>query len=153
MKKFLLVVALIAVSLRTGFAQQQANARRTKAVIVAFFDEERLRERIDGQATLKIFESFLNVNQEIAKRDFPEVEFRILKGGELLRLPDGTGLNIQNIQPVLGYVFSTRGKKRVVLNGPQSDVDFACAATAFFGGLPRLVRNRFQLSDCRIVGK
>ena len=132
MRKLLPVVALMAVTLGTGFAQQQANARRTRAVIVAFFDEERLRNRIDGQAALKDFESFLKVNQEIAKREFPEADFRILAGGELLRLPDGTGLNVQNIQPPLGYVLSTRGKKRVVLSGPQSDVDFACAAAAFF---------------------
>ena len=130
--KLLLVVALIPVSLVTGFAQQRANARRTKAVIVAFIDEDRLRDRIDGEARLKNFESFLKVNQQIAKRDFPEAEFRILRGGELLRLPDGTGLNIQNIQPVLGYVLSTWGKKHVVLSGPQTDTDFACAAAAFF---------------------
>jgi hypothetical protein len=132
MRKLLLVAAFIAVGLKPGFAQQQAKARRTKGVIVAFFDEERLRNRIDGQATLKDFEFFLNVNKEIAKQNFPEVEFRILKAGELLRLPDGTGLNVQNIQPVLGYVFSMRGKKHVVLSGPQSDVDFACAVAAFF---------------------
>jgi hypothetical protein len=132
MSSVLLVVTLIAVNLGTGFAQQRANGKRTKAVIVAFFDEERLRNRFDGQATLKDFESFLKVNQEIANRDFPDVEFRILTRGELLRLPDGTGLNVQNIQPALGYVLSRRGKKRVVLSGLQSDVDFACAAAAFF---------------------
>lgn len=132
MRRPLVVVTLIAVNLGVGFAQERVNARRTKAVIVAFFDEERLSNRFNGQTTLKEFESFLKMNQEIAKRDFPEVEFRILRRGQLLRLPDGTGLNVQNIQPALGYVLSTRGKKRVVLGGPQTDVDFACAAVAFF---------------------
>jgi hypothetical protein len=132
MRKLLLVVTLIAVNLGTGFAQQRANAGRTKAVIVAFFDEERVRNSVDGQATLEAFEFFLKQIQEIAKRDFPDVEFRILRRGELLRLPDGTGLNVQNIQPALGYVLSARGKKRRVLSGVQSDTDFACAAAAFF---------------------
>src|SRR5438552_1076628 len=128
MRKLLLVAALAAVNLGTGFAQRQARGGVTKPVIVAFFDEERLR----NQAALKEFEAFLKVNQEIARRDFPDVEFRILRRGELLRLPDGTALNVQNIQPTLGYVLAARGKKHVVLSGPQSDVDFACAAAAFF---------------------
>jgi len=79
------------------------------------------------------FTYFLKPIQELVKRDFPDVEFRIMKRGDFLRLPDGTGLNIQNIQPILGYVFSERGKKRRILSGPQSDSDFACAASAFFG--------------------
>ena len=132
MRTLLLVVILSAANPGTGFARQRAGDARTKAAIVAFFDEERLRNRFDGQAALKDFDSFLKVNQEIARRDFPDVEFRMLARGELLRLPDGTGLNVQNLQPMLGYVLSARGKKRLVLSGPQSDVDFACAAAAFF---------------------
>jgi hypothetical protein len=132
MRKLLLVVTLIAANLGTGFAQQRSNAGKTKSVIVAFFDEERLRSAIDGQARWEGFEFFLSRIQEIAKRDFPDVEFRTLGRGELLRLSDGTGLNVQNIQPVLGYVLSAPGKKHRVLSGVQSDADFACAAAAFF---------------------
>ena len=132
MRKLLLVVTLAALNPGRGFAQREAKGRTMKPVIVAFLDEERLRNRFDGEAALKDFKSFLKVNQEIARRDFPDVEFRILGRGELLRLPDGTALNVQNMQPILGYVLSARGKKHVVLSGAQSDVDFACAAVAFF---------------------
>jgi hypothetical protein len=131
MRTLLLIVPLIAVNLETSFAQQRANALRTKGIIVAFFDEERLTTP-DGQAAMNGFETFLKPVQEIAKRDFPDVEFRILRRGELLRLPDGTGLNVQNIRPALGYVLSARGRKRRVLGGVQTDVDLACAAAAFF---------------------
>ncbi len=132
MKTLLLIVTLSATSLGTGFARQRASDPRTKAVIVAFFDEQRLRDYTDGQARLQAFQFFLKPIQEIAKREFPDVEFRIVRRGEFLRLPDGTGLNIQNIQPAVGYVLSARGKKRRVLSGVQSDMDFACAAAAFF---------------------
>ncbi len=132
MRTLLLVVTLSAANLGTGFPRQRAGDARTKAVIVAFFDEERLRNRVDGQETLQTFEFFLKPIQEIAKREFPDVDFRILKRGEFLRLPDGTGFNVQNIQPAVGYVLSARGKKRRVLNGVQSDADFACAVAAFF---------------------
>src|SRR5437016_11206244 len=132
MRTLLLVVMLSAANPGTGFARQRAGDARTKAAIVAFFDEERLTNRPDGQATLQAFEFFLKPIQQIAKRDFPDADFRILKRGEFLRLPDGTGLNVQNIQPAVGYVLSARGRKRRVLSGVQSDLDFACAAAAFF---------------------
>jgi hypothetical protein len=132
MRRLLLVVTLIAANLETGVAQQRANAGRAKGVIVAFFDEERLKNAVDGQATWENFEFFLRLIQEIAKRDFPDVEFRTLRRGELLRLSDRTALNVQNIQPALGYVLSAPGKKHRVLSGVQSDADFACAAAAFF---------------------
>jgi hypothetical protein len=133
MRTLLLVATLSAVSLGTGFARQRANDARPKAVIVAFVDEGRLKDRADGRATLEGFEFFLKPIQEIAKRDFPNADFKILRQGEFLRLPDGSGLNVQNIQPAVGYVLSARGKKRRVLSGVQSDADFACAAAAFFG--------------------
>jgi len=132
MRKLLLVVTLIALNLGSGFARQRPNAATTKALIVAFLDEERLSNRADGQALLEDFEFFMKPIVEIAKRDFPDVEFRILKRGELLRLPDGSKLNVKTIQPVLGYVLSARGKKHRILSGVQSDADFACAAAAFF---------------------
>jgi hypothetical protein len=91
-----------------------------------------LRNEAGGQAELENYSFFFKQIQEIAKRDFPDVEVRTLKRGELIRLPDGTGLNLQNMKPELGYVFSMRGKKRRVLSGVQSDADFACAASAFF---------------------
>ena len=131
MRKPLLAITLIAVNLAMGFAQEQGKARKTKGVAVAFFDEERLRDRA-GQATMENFEFFLMRIREIVKRDFPDVEFRILRRGELLHLPDGTALNVQNIQPKLGYILSARGKKRRVLSEVQSEADFACAAAAFF---------------------
>jgi hypothetical protein len=130
--RVLLLITLIAVNGETGFAQKRSNAVRSRAVAVAFFDEERLQNRADGQAMLENFEFFLKTIQEVAKRDFPDVEFRIVRRGDFLRLPDGTGLNVQNIGPEVGYVLSARGKKRRILSGVQSEVDFACAAAAFF---------------------
>lgn len=132
MKKLLPIVLLMAVNPGTGFARQRVTPLQTKAVIVAFMDESRLNDSAETRTTLDNFNFFLDSIQTIAKRDFPDVEFRVLKRGELLRLPDGTGLNVQNLLPSLGYVFSERGKKRSILSGPQSDKDFACAAAAFF---------------------
>jgi len=126
------VAALIAANLGTGFAQQRADLRRAKGVIVAFYDEDRLKSRADGQQTLESFRFFLTPIQQIAKRDFPDIEFRVLTLGALLRLPDGTGLNVQNVQPMLGFVLSAPGRKRRMLTGVQSEQDFACAAAAYF---------------------
>lgn len=131
MRKLLLVSTLVATSLATGFAQTSGSISRPKRVAVAFFDEERLRNPA-GQADLESFQFFLNPIKEIVKRDFPDVELKILKRGELLRLPDGTGINVQNLEPPLGYIFFAQGKKRRLLSGAQSEVDFACAAAAFF---------------------
>src|SRR5262249_16778639 len=127
------VITFIAVNLTSGFAQTRFNPPATRKVVVAFFDEKRIMSYgSDGQVTLDNYMFFLKQIQEIAKRDFPDVEFKILKRGELFRLSDGTGLNVQNMQPLLGYVFSMRGKKRRILSGVQSEVDFACAASTFF---------------------
>jgi hypothetical protein len=101
-------------------------------MVVAFYDEPRLRSEAGGEAVLENYSFFFKQIQEIAKRDFPDVEVRTLKRGDLIHLPDGTALNVQNMQPKLGYVFSMRGKKRRMLTGVQSEVDFACAASAFF---------------------
>lgn len=133
MRSLILAGALIVLGQWTGFAQQPALRSTTKGAVVAFYDLERMRGRSDTRSSLEDFEYFLHPIQEVVKRDFPDVEFRVMKRGEFLRLPDGTGLNIQNIQPILGYVFSARGKKRRILSGAQSDTDFACAASAFFG--------------------
>jgi len=131
MGKFLLLIILVAASPGAGFAQKGSKAVRTKGIAVAFFDEGRLQSSGD-QAALKDFEYFLELNRKITKRDFPDVEMRILRRGELLHLPDGTRLNVQTIQPRLGYVLSAPRKKRLMLSGVQSDTDFACAAAAFF---------------------
>src|SRR5689334_16250707 len=131
MRSLILATALIVAGQPTAFASPSGNT--TKGVVVAFYDLERLRGRSDAESSMDSFTYFLKPIQELVKRDFPDVEFRIMKRGDFLRLPDGTGLNIQNIQPILGYVFSERGKKRRILSGPQSDEDFACAASAFFG--------------------
>ena len=131
MTKLLLVITVIAASVATGVAQTKSKIRKTKGVAVAFFDEERLQGPA-GQATLETFDYFLNLNREIVERDFPDIELRILRRGELLHLPDGTGLNVQTMQPALGYVLSAPGKKRRVLTGVRSDAAFACAAAAFF---------------------
>jgi hypothetical protein len=55
-----------------------------------------------------------------------------VRRGELVHLPDGSGLNVQNMQPALGYVFAVPGRKHYVLSGIQSDADFACAAATYF---------------------
>jgi hypothetical protein len=134
MGKHLLVVTLIVLNfldLGTAFGQQPGHPAKN-SVIVAFYDEERLKNLVDGQTTLENFEYFLKPIQEIARRDFPDVEFTVLKQGGLLRLPDGTNLNVSNVQPALGFVLSARGRKRRILSGPQSEADFACAAAAFY---------------------
>jgi len=131
MRRPLLVITLIAASLAMGFAREQAKIRRPKGFAVAFFDEERLRDRI-GRDALENFQFFLPRIQEIVKRDFPDVEFKLVRRGQLLHLPDGTALNVQNIHPKLGYVLAAPGKKRRFLSEAQSETDFACAAGAFF---------------------
>jgi len=131
MRRLLLVITLITANLGIGLAQKGSKIGGTKGIAVAFFDEERLRSPA-GEATLRNFYSFYEPIREIVKRDFPDVELRILKRGELLRLPDRTGLNVQNLEPPLGYILSATGKKRRLLSGVQSDLDFACAAATFF---------------------
>src|SRR5262245_45681391 len=131
MRKALLLMTLVVAGLVTGFAKEQSKTRRPKGVAAAFYDEGRLRDRKD-QATMESFQFFLPRIQEIVRRDFPDVEFRIVRRGELLHLPDGTALNVQNIQPKLGYVLAVRGKKRRFLTELQSEADFACAAGVFF---------------------
>jgi hypothetical protein len=130
MKRLLLVLVLIVASLQTGLAERR-NAPRKRPVAVAFFDEVRLRSS-EGEATFEDFQYFFESIHEIIERDFPDVEFWILKRGELLSLPDGTRLNVQTLQPELGFVFAAAGKKRRMLSGVRSDMDFACAAAEFF---------------------
>jgi hypothetical protein len=132
MRNLLLVMSLILANLGTGFAQK-GKVRPVKNVAVAFFDEDRLRHPA-GQDALRDFEFFFQQIHEIVERDFPNVELRILGRGELLRLPDGTALNVQNMRPEIGYVFSKSGRKNRVLTGVQTDADFACAAASFFRG-------------------
>jgi hypothetical protein len=131
MRKLVLVITLLVATSGIRFAQTRDKAGKTKGVAVAFFDEERLQSPA-GEAALQNFLFFLKPIQEIVKRDFPDVELRILRRGELLRLPDHTGLNVQTTQPPLGYILSAAGKKKRLLSGVQSDVDFACTAAAFF---------------------
>ena len=132
MNRVLFVLTLMAVNLESGLAQQTADLRKAKAVIVAFYDEDRLRSQSGGQDALDSFKFFLKPIQEIAKQDFSYAEFRILPRGTLLRLPDGTGFNVQNVEPLLGFVLVAPGKKRRILSGVQSEQDFACAAAAYF---------------------
>jgi hypothetical protein len=115
----------------TANAQKSHRTGGRKAIAVAFFDEQRLQTQA-GRAAREDFQFFLKSIQQIMKRDFPGVELRIAQGSELIRLPDGTDLNIRNLQPELGYVFSVGGKKRQILSGVQTDADFACAAAAYF---------------------
>jgi hypothetical protein len=130
MRNLLLVMSLIVASLGTGFAQK-GRVRPPKNVAVAFFDEDRLRHPA-GQDALRDFEFFFQQIHGIVERDFPNVELRIVARGELLHLPDGTNLNVQNMRPEIGYVFSKPGRKNRVMTGVQTEADFACAAGAFF---------------------
>jgi hypothetical protein len=129
MRRLLLVTTLIAASVSIGFAQRTRG--RSRAIAVAFFDHERLRHPA-GQEALQDFEFFFRQIHDIVKRDFPNVELRILAPGELLHLPDGTSLNVQNMRQEIGYVLSASGRKNRVLTGVQTDADFACAAAKFF---------------------
>ena len=134
MRRLLLAITLLAVSFQTGFAQKAArskDATRSRRIAVAFFDDGRLRDA-DGQARLKDFRYFFTMIQEIAKKDFPDVELKLVGRGELVKLPDYTNLNVETMQPSLGFVLAQPGSKRRVLTGVQTDADFACAAAAYF---------------------
>ena len=134
MRRLLLAITLLAASFQTGFAQKAANApnaTRSRRIAVAFFDDGRLRDA-DGQARLKDFRYFFTMIQEIAKKDFPDVELKLVGRGELVKLPDYTNLNVETMQPSLGFVMARPGAKRRVLSGVQTDADFACAAAAYF---------------------
>jgi hypothetical protein len=130
MRKVALAMTLMIATIATGFAEQKQVPPR-KGVAVAFFDVERLQSS-GGRTALENFKFFFSRIHEIVQSDFPEVELRILGRGELLHLPDGTRLNVQTIQPELGYVLSAPRKKRRVMGGLMSEVDFACAASDFF---------------------
>jgi len=133
MRRLALVITLLAANLGTGYAQKAGRTVQPKGVVVAFFDQQRLQYG-PGPATLEDFKFFFKLIQEIANRDFPDIQLKTLGRGELLLLPDGTRLNVETLRPELGFVLAARGKKRKVLTGVQSDMDFACAAAAFFGG-------------------
>jgi hypothetical protein len=130
MKRLLLIVVLIGAGLQTGQAERRKTPRK-RPVAVAFFDEERLRSG-EGQATFEDFQYFFEIIHQIVERDFPDVELWILRRGELLSLPDGTRLNVGTIRPEVGFVLAEAGKKRRMLAGVRSDMDFACAAAEFF---------------------
>jgi hypothetical protein len=124
----LLIVMIVALLIPSaGLAQKRASAKMIKGVAVAFWDDGRT-----DQATIQEFEYFLKPIQELVKRDFPGLEFKVLRRGELFELPDGTGLNVENLHEGIGFVLSQRGKKRRMLTGVQTDADFACAAASFF---------------------
>lgn len=129
MRKLLLVILLMSASV-AGLAERK-QAATTIGVAVAFFDIERLQGNA-GRTAFENFQFFFSRIEEIVKQDFPGVELRILGRGELLHLPDGTRLNVQTIQPELGYVLAAPRKKRRILSGLRSEVDFACAASDFF---------------------
>src|SRR5260370_27292327 len=131
MRELVLVITLLVANFGIGFAQTREKAGKSRGVAVAFFDEERLQGPA-GEAALQNFLFFLKPIQEIVKRDFPDIELRILRRGELLRLPDHTALNVQTSQQPLGYILSAAGKKKRLLSGVQSDADFACTAAALF---------------------
>jgi hypothetical protein len=133
MRSVLLSLTFVTLGFGIAFGQQRVTkVTKPRGLVVAFCDEQRLRNAAGGQAQLENYSFFFKQIQEIAKRDFPDVQFRTLRRGEIIRLSDGTGLNLQNMKPELGYVFSMPGKKHRVLSGMQSDADFACAASAFF---------------------
>jgi len=136
MRRLLLSLTLIALTGTLGIAQKTRKHTKKppapyKAIAVAFYDESRLRER-GAEGELTDFQYFFKDIQQIAVRDFPNVELKVLQAGELLHLPDGTNLNVQNMRPDLGYVLSATGKKARILTGVQSEADFACAASTFF---------------------
>jgi len=130
MLRLLLLTTLIAANVGVGFAQRASRPGKAR-VAVAFFDDERLQHPA-GREALQYFEFYFLQIHEIVKRDFPNVELRILGPGELLHLPNGTNLNVQNMRQEIGYVLSASGKKSRVLTGVQTEADFACAAANFF---------------------
>jgi hypothetical protein len=131
MRRLLLLVAISAITLSgAGFAQARKKQPR-RGMAVAFFDIERLQSP-EGESAMEDFEFYFHQIRQIVTRDFPNVQLRILTKGELLSLPNGDRLNVQNMRPEIGYVLSAPGKKQRVLTGIQTDADFACAAATFF---------------------
>src|SRR5262249_19652892 len=99
MRRLLLAITLLALSFQTGFAQKPAKAKdatRNRRIAVAFFDDTRLRDA-DGEAQLKDFRYFFTMIQEIARKDFPDVELKLVGRGELVKLPDYTNLNVETM--------------------------------------------------------
>jgi hypothetical protein len=127
MRKRVLFFCVITLQIATGFSQGRGSRGGVKGVAVAFIDEG----RVDG-GTVDDFQFYLQPIQSILKRDFVGVDFKVLRRGELLRLPDGTGLNVEIAHSAVGIVLAAPGKKRLMLSGVQTDSDFACAAAAFF---------------------
>ena len=127
MKRRVLLLGVIALQIVNGFSQGRATRGLSKGVAVAFIDER----RVDG-GTVDDFQFYLQPIQSIIKRDFAGVDFKVLRRGELLHLPDGTGLNVETAHAAVGIVLAAPGKKRRMLSGVQSDSDFACAAVVFF---------------------
>jgi len=127
MKKRVLLFCVITLQIATGFSQARGKRSAAKGVAVAFIDER----RVDG-GTVDDFQFYLQPIQSIINRDFSGVDFKVLRRGELLRLPDGTGLNVEIAPTAVGVVLAAPGKKRRMLSGVQTDSDFACAAAAYF---------------------
>jgi hypothetical protein len=131
MKILLLVTALSVTIPGTAFGEQAKKSRTATAMAVAYVDEERLSGP-EHAAELQNFRYFVPRIEEVVKRDFPGIEFKIARRGELVRLPDGTRLNVQNVEPAVGVILGMRGKKRRLLSGVQTEADFACAAASYF---------------------
>ena len=131
MKHVRVPMLLLVLSCFSAFAQERAPSRTPRGVMIVFADTMRLTSR-EGQSTLDDFRYYLEKIREIAKREFPDVELKVLDRGELVTLPDGTRFNSTNARVPLGLVFSARGKKRIELYGVQTEVDFACTAASFF---------------------
>src|SRR5262249_15758354 len=124
MKKLLLIIVFMLTS-QLAVAQKKGHRPQsgiTHLSALASLANNRLPSQT-GDTTVEDFEFYSSRIQEIVKRDFPGVEFKVLKRGELLHLPDGTGLNVETLHPELGYVLATRGRKRRILSGVQSDGD------------------------------
>jgi hypothetical protein len=127
MKKRALLLGIIALQIVTGFSQGRAPRGGSKGIAVLFIDDRRV-----DRGTVDDFQFYIQPIQSIVNRDFAGVDFKVLRRGELLHLPDGTGLNVETSHSAVGVVLAAAGKKRRMLSGVQTDSDFACAAAAYF---------------------
>ncbi len=124
MKRVSIVIGLMFVVSVTGFTQ-------SAGIAIAYFDAERLTSK-GRQTELYDFKYFLPLIQQVIKRDFPNIEYKLVEQGEMVNLPDGSRFSVTTAKAPMGIVLSAKGKKRVELRGVQTDNDFGCAASTFF---------------------
>src|SRR6185295_7741204 len=77
MKYVLVLALLLGLPVHAAFSQERGASRPSRGMVIAFADTMRLGGR-ESQSTLDDFRYYLEKIREIAKREFPDVELKIL---------------------------------------------------------------------------